>query len=237
MIVSRQSEQDESKYENYSSNSTRRQHRSKIGPSMGNKLPNFGGRPDEVEWSFSDGISEYTQTQGNEESKYSEDIAFGLKTNSRYNSLKRRPKNSKNRKKKKKTKSKKRTSSRRNLDFYKNSHTHTNSSIPDASSISRPHYRNQKRPNKSLSPSTSHQNYSSAENEGGSKIINFRGSQGSQFWIPSPSAVGKMDYFRSEKGRKFYHDEKSNFASNRLCIAKSDSPSLRGVSKNEGFRE
>lgn len=220
MVASKQSEQEESKYHEYSSKSTRKQHRSRIGPSIGKQLPNFGGRPDEVEWSFSDGISEYTQSQGNEDSKYSEDVAFGLKTNSRYNSLKRRPKNSKNRKKKKKTKSKKsrqrRTSARENLNFYRNTHTNTNSSIPDASSISRPHYRNQRRANKSASPSASHQNYSSAENEGGSKMTDMRGSQGSQFWMPSPTAVGKMDYFKTEKGKKFYHDQKNNYKSNRM---------------------
>lgn len=142
-----------------SSMKTRKQYDSKIGPSMHQNLPALGGPREDLEWTFSDGISEFSKTNEIDISEKSVDDAFGVNIQTdQYNSAKHSrnpsepplPKKKKAKKKgKKKSKGRKGTKSstnKPNLDFYRRKgNSQTNSSVPEASNIPTPKFRKQNR--------------------------------------------------------------------------------------------
>ena len=241
---------------------TRKQYDSKIGPSMHPNLPALGGPRENLEWTFSDGISEFSKTNEIDVSEKSVDGAFGLNIQTDgFNSAKHSRNTSEPplpKKKKAKKKGKKKSKNRKgaksstnkpNLDFYRRKgNSQTNSSVPEASNIPTPKFRKNrgKKNIQSISPrrATNRYNSNSIEDEGGSRATSYRLSNPpEEFWNPSPSAVGKMNYFRSPKGKKIFNIQKSSAQKhgspnhrNRLVNAGS-SVTSRSVPRTEGYRD
>jgi len=214
-----------------------------IGPNL-QTLPKFGGPNDELEWTFSDGISDFSNVNDQRSRKHRDGQPLS----------KNRSTNKKNKSKKKTVtkKSKKRNhrSSRRGdtkLDFYKKHKSIASSTIPaDASDVNTPKFRNKnkskgKLKNKSISPSGSIKNrYESSEfNEGGSRVTisNNMASQPDQFWAPSPSSVGKMNYMQSKHRNTSNKQRDNHEGRGRICLKSIQSPPNRSSSQNDGFRE
>lgn len=91
---------------------------------------------------------------------------------------------------------------------------------------------------------TNRYNSNSIEDEGGSRATSHRFSNPpEEFWNPSPTAVGKMNYFKSPKGKKIFNIQKlseqkhgSPHHRNRLANAGS-SVTSKSLSRTDGYRD
>lgn len=197
----------------------------KIGPTISQKAPAMGGPREDLEWTFSAGISEFSQSPNHEDSGVVDDAFEANLEESSPSKPSTMTKGKKAKKKGKKVKKKKKgKNSKTNkpaLYFHTRNPTVSNSSVPGgASEISAPRYRKNtphKNP-KSVSPQDrSSKNYASGsyDHEGGSRgtFTNLRSSQNEQFWSPSPTHRRRVGFFGPERTHHLYTKNRGNMQS------------------------
>jgi len=200
-------------------------------------VPNFGGNKDNLNWDFdpgisSDDISDFSETEernSNSKSKMSKSPRRGKKKINRKIKAKRRKAANPSVKTSKK------------IEFYKRKSTVSNgTSLPNVSDATprRGHLSKGRKKNMKLKSRTKSRNkiYSSSfDNEGGSVLNQERKLDSDEFWEPSQTAVGKMNYFKSNKGREEFKSSAFPYKGN--SYSQSLSPDRSGsFSGNFGYR-
>lgn len=185
-LSSQDDEEDKYSRDDMSSMITRKQYDPKMGPSLPQNSMIAKEGKDDLEWTFSDGISDYSKTEGlnnssfqvsqnNESSKYNsrvKDPGPASKIHTYKEGKKKKKVKKKGKKKKKARKGVSSDSRKPKLNFYKDKTSRSGSSIPEVSNISTPKFDKKGKGKKGKSvPRRKKANYveSSMDHEGGSR--------------------------------------------------------------------